>query len=31
MSGEEKIEESDHSEDEEDDTCIAITPAAEKM
>ena len=25
------IEESDHSKDEEDDTCIEITPAAEKM
>ena len=31
MSGEENIEESDHSKDEEDDTCIEITPAAEKM
>ena len=31
MSGEENIEESDHSIDEEDDTCIEITPAAEKM
>ena len=30
MSGEENIEESDHSKDEEDDTCIEITPAAEK-
>ena len=28
MSGEENIEESDHSIDEEDDTCIEITPAA---
>ena len=31
MSGEENIEESDHSKNEEDDTCIEITPAAEKM
>ena len=31
MSGEENIEESDHSKDEEDDTCIEITPAADTM
>ena len=31
MSGEENIEESDHSKDEEDDTYIEITPAADTM
>ena len=31
MSGEENIEESDHSEDEDDDTCIEITHAADTM
>ena len=31
MSGEENIEESDHSEDEEDVTCIEITHAADTM
>jgi hypothetical protein len=31
MSGEENIEEWDHSKDEEDDTCIEITPAADTM
>ena len=31
MSGEENIEETDHSKDEEDDTCIEIIPAADTM
>jgi hypothetical protein len=31
MSGEENIEEGGHSKDEEDDTCIEITPAADTM
>jgi hypothetical protein len=31
MSGEENIEETDHSKDEEDDTCIEITPAGDTM
>ena len=31
MSGEENIEETDHSKDEKDDTCIEITPAADTM